>query len=154
VPPFSNLEEMTYFTKSCLEFMVFATLQLPSLWFPANGNIIKGKIIYYYYYYSTCITVCPHSKFGRNDIFVRNLAWNLWYWRCPSHLLSDFLQMEIVIRRKLLLLQLNYYDVKTNHRGQADLTLHFTIPHSFVIRTAVYAVMLLLRMAMINARNL
>jgi hypothetical protein len=28
------------------------------------------------------------------------LAWNVWYWHCSSYLLSGFLQMEVVIKRK------------------------------------------------------
>jgi uncharacterized membrane protein len=33
-------------------------------------------------------------------------------------------------------LQLSYCEVTTNQPGKADRTLHFTIPHSFVIPTA------------------
>jgi hypothetical protein len=44
--------------------------------------------------------------------------------------------------------------VTTNHPGQADRPLHFTIPHSFVIQTAAYAVMLLLMMGMMNVRKM
>jgi hypothetical protein len=42
----------------------------------------------------------------------------------------------------------------TNHPGQPYGSLHFTSPHSYVIPTAAYAVMLLLMMDMVNARNI
>jgi hypothetical protein len=51
-------------------------------------------------------------------------------------------------------LQLSCCDVMTNHPGQTNRTIHFMIPHSFVIPTTANAVMLLLIMGMMNAQNM
>jgi hypothetical protein len=51
-------------------------------------------------------------------------------------------------------LQPNHCNVTTNHPGQSYWTLHFMIQRSNVIPTPAYALMLLLMMGIVKARNM
>jgi hypothetical protein len=98
--------------------------------------------------------IFPHYLIN-GTIFGKKKRLNI---KCVSWVSLRLLpEIFLIVRRNerdMFKLQLSHCDVTTYQPGQPYRTLHFTSPHSYVIPTAAYAVMLPLMMGMVNARNM